>query len=130
MNAPRKVPPALVDWRVLLLAALVASPAAYRATQGLLSMDEVLTRYLLVAVGCVVVSAVVRALWPLLAGEPLEQEAAALLATAQQEAAAAGPAVPADPGGLDLGDALTLSDSDLDLELDGLTSLSAFDDRP
>lgn len=61
--------PALIDVRVLLVAALLVAPAAWQASQGLLSVDQVLTRYLFVALGCTVVLAFVRTVWPVLAGE-------------------------------------------------------------
>lgn len=66
--------PALIDVRVLIAAALLVAPAAWQASQGLLSVDEVLTRYLLVALGCTVLTAVVRAVWPVLAGESTEPQ--------------------------------------------------------
>lgn len=65
-NAP--LTPALIDGRVLLVAALLVTPAAWQASQGLLSVDQVLTRYLLVALGCTAVLALVRSVWPVLAG--------------------------------------------------------------
>lgn len=60
--------PALIDLRVLAVAALVASPAAYRASQGLLTIDQALTRFLLVALACTAVSMLLRTLWPVVAG--------------------------------------------------------------
>lgn len=60
--------PGIIDGKVLVIAALVASPAAYQASQGLLSVDQVLERYLLVALACAATAAVVRALWSVLAG--------------------------------------------------------------
>ncbi|TQK69545.1 hypothetical protein [Nocardioides sp. SLBN-35] len=65
----------MLDLHVFVLAALVASPAGYLAAHGELSLDEALTRLLVVMVGATAAAVVVRALWPLLAGpgpEPLE----------------------------------------------------------
>lgn len=61
--------PALIDVRVLLVAALLVAPAAWQAGQGLLSVDQVLVRYLMVAIGCTLVTAVGRSMWPIIAGE-------------------------------------------------------------
>ncbi|KRB79975.1 hypothetical protein ASE01_00210 [Nocardioides sp. Root190] len=66
---PAPETPALIDVRVLVVAALLVTPAAWQASQGLLSVDQVLTRYLFVALGCTVVLAFVRTVWPVLAGE-------------------------------------------------------------
>lgn len=60
--------PGMVDWRILAIALVVASPALWRLSQGMLSVTDVLVRYLMVAVGCVVVAALVRVVWPVLAG--------------------------------------------------------------
>lgn len=65
---PAPETPALIDARVLLAAAVLVAPAVYRASQGLLTLDQVLTRYLLLALGCTVALSVGRGLWPLLAG--------------------------------------------------------------
>lgn len=65
---PAPETPALIDARVLLAAAVLVAPAVYRASQGLLTLDQVLTRYLFLALGCTVALAVGRGLWPLLAG--------------------------------------------------------------
>ncbi|HWJ11101.1 MAG TPA: hypothetical protein VNS46_17105 [Nocardioides sp.] len=62
--------PALIDLRVLLVAAVVSAPAAYRAGQGLLTPDQALGRFLVVLLGCTVLLVVLRAAWPLVAGEP------------------------------------------------------------
>lgn len=67
-SRPAPETPALIDLRVLFVAALVASPAAYRASQGLLTIDQALTRFLLVALACTAVSTLVRAVWPMVAG--------------------------------------------------------------
>lgn len=68
MSRPQQ-PTGLVDARVLLVALVVCAPAGYQMMHGMLSLSDVLTRYLVVAVGCVAVSAVVRFVWPILAGE-------------------------------------------------------------
>lgn len=74
MARRRAVPltPALIDGRVLAVAALLVAPAAWQASQGLLSVDQVLTRYLLVALGCSLALALVRTVWPVLAGAPAD----------------------------------------------------------
>ena len=64
------VTPALIDLRVLVVAALVSAPAAYRAGQGLLTPDQALVRFAVVLAGCTVLTALLRAAWPLVAGEP------------------------------------------------------------
>lgn len=70
---PAPETPALIDLRVLFVAAVVASPAVYRASQGLLTIDQALTRILLVTLACTAVSMLVQALWPLVAGATPEQ---------------------------------------------------------
>jgi hypothetical protein len=85
---PAPETPALIDVRVLVVAALLVTPAAWQASQGLLSVDQVLTRYLLVALGCTAVLAFVRTVWPVLSGELAEQAAAEEAAARQEEAAA------------------------------------------
>lgn len=85
---PAPETPALIDLRVLLVAALVASPAAYRASQGLLTVDQALTRFLLVVLACTAVSTLVRAVWPMVAGpapEPVPVTADAQAVSPQQE---------------------------------------------
>lgn len=62
--------PALIDLRVLVVAAVVSAPAAYRAGQGLLTPDQALGRFLVVLLGCTALMAVLRTAWPLVAGEP------------------------------------------------------------
>lgn len=62
--------PALIDLRVLLVAAVVSAPAAYRAGQGLLTPDQALVRFAVVLAGCTALMALLRAAWPLVAGEP------------------------------------------------------------
>lgn len=66
---PRTAPKPWIDARVLLVAALIASPAAYRSEQGLLPTTTALDRFLAVAVGCVVLSSLVRLVWPMVIGE-------------------------------------------------------------
>lgn len=61
--------PALLDVRVVLVAAVVASPAAYRASQGLLTPDQAMGRFLVVLLAVAAMTALVRAVWPLVAGE-------------------------------------------------------------
>lgn len=75
----RSVPdtPALLDVRVLVVAAVVSAPAAYRAGQGLLTPDQALGRFLVVLAGCTALLAVLRATWPLVAGETAAPAAAA-----------------------------------------------------
>lgn len=68
MGRPQQSP-GLVDARVLIVALVVCTPAVYRMSEGMLSLTDVLTRYLLVAVGCVAVSALVRFVWPMVSGE-------------------------------------------------------------
>lgn len=69
VRRPRPAPRPFIDARLLLLAALIASPAAYRSTQGLLSPSTALDRFLLIAAGCVALSAVLRTIWPLVIGD-------------------------------------------------------------
>lgn len=64
----------MLDLRVFLLAAIVASPAVFRAADGTLPMDEALTRLLLVMLGATALSLVVKTLWPILAGPLPEPE--------------------------------------------------------
>lgn len=87
VRRPAPLQPSLVDARILVIAAVVGSGAAFRVTQGLLSVDEMLTRYVVVALGCVAASVLVRVLWPVLSGETAQGEIATDLETA---AAAAG----------------------------------------
>jgi hypothetical protein len=61
--------PGLVNGWVLVVAALVASPVWHLLSEGLLSVEEAMTRYLLVALATVAAWAGVRRLWPV-AGEP------------------------------------------------------------
>jgi len=62
----------MLDLRVVLAAAVLASPAVVRAADGTLPMEEALTRVLLVMLGAAVLSLLVRTVWPLLAGPPPE----------------------------------------------------------
>ena len=52
--------PGLVNGPVLVLSALLASPAVVLLAQGLLTVTEMLTRYLVITAGCVTLWAVVR----------------------------------------------------------------------
>lgn len=94
VRVPRLPRAGLVDARLLVVALAVSSPAIYRLAQGMVSVTDVLTRYLLVAVGCVATGALVRWAWPLLSGEkadpvePLREAIAAGLAAAPGEDAA------------------------------------------
>lgn len=93
VQVPRLPRRGLVDARLLVVALAVSSPAIYRLTQGMVSMTEVLTRYLLVAAGCVATGALVRWVWPLLSGERPDR------VDPLQEAIRAGlAALPADRG--------------------------------
>lgn len=119
VRRPGPLPPALVDGRVLVVAALVASPAAYRATQGLLSLTEAMTRYLLIALGCVLVSVVVRALWPVVAGPDRAGAGAA---------GAGAPGASSTPGGhADAGATGVVLDDGADAPFDSLGSLGDLD---
>ena len=78
---------AFADW-ALQVDGLVASPAAYRFSQGLLTVDQALTRFLLVALACTAVSTLVRAVWPMVAGpapEPVPVVAEGAAVSPQQE---------------------------------------------
>lgn len=66
----------MFDLRVCVLAALLASPVAVLAAQGELTLDEALTRLLVVMVGATAAALLVRTLWPLLAGPAPEPTAA------------------------------------------------------
>lgn len=82
----------MLDLRVFVLAALVASPAGYLAVHGELTLDEALTRLLVVMVGATAAAVVVRTLWPLLAGPGPE-----LLEATVEDVPSVGPAPePAD----------------------------------
>lgn len=129
VRVPRLPRQGLVDTRLLLVALAVSSPAIYRLAQGMVSMTEVLTRYLLVALGCVVTGALVRWVWPLLSGErpdpvdPLRDAIEAGLAAPQADRGG-------DPLG-ELGDLGATAPLDLDGGFDPLPDdalTSAFDD--
>ncbi|NYI99808.1 hypothetical protein HNR19_000507 [Nocardioides thalensis] len=117
VRVPRLPRQGLVDTRLLVVALAVSSPAIYRLAQGMVSMTEVLTRYLLVALGCVATGALVRWVWPLLSGDrpdpvdPLRDAIAAGLA-----------APPADRDRLDgmAGDLDATAPLDLDAGFDPL----------
>lgn len=95
----RSVPatPALIDVRVLVVAAIVSAPAAYRAGQGLLTPDQALGRFLVVLAGCTALMVVLRAAWPLVAGETAGPAAPAVEAS-ELGAADADPEVSPPPG--------------------------------
>lgn len=112
----------MIDARLLAVAALVASPAAYRSAQGLLSPGEAMTRYLLVAFGCVLVSVLVRAVWPLVSGPDTAAAAEAALRAAEADSQPDGRDSQAGFG--DLGDLGAAGDDDLE----GFGGFSAFDD--
>ena len=73
MSRPARRPsprtPVLLDVRILVVAALVSAPAAYRASQGLLTPDEAVSRFLVVLVGCAALAMLLRVVWPMVAGE-------------------------------------------------------------
>lgn len=128
-RVPRLPRHGLVDTRLLVVALAVSSPAVFRLAQGMVSITEVLTRYLLVALGCVATGAAVRWVWPLLSGEqpdPVEPLRGAI---------EAGLAAPPPQTGLDdavlgeldgLGDLTATAPLDLDGGFDPLPD--AFDD--
>ncbi len=112
----------MFDLRIFLLAALIASPAAFRAAEGQLSLDEALTRLLIVMVGATLAGLLVRTLWPLLSGtttgEALDANAESLLAG---DLDASGTFDVSSPfGGFDSGEAGHADD--------GLGDLLSFDD--
>lgn len=122
VRVPRLPRTGLIDARLLVIALAVSSPAIFRLTQGMVSVTEVLTRYLVVAVGCVGTGAVVRWVWPLLSGErpdpvdPLREAIAAGLASAPSSTA---------PGDDPLGELGDLgSTAPLDLDGGGLDAFS------
>lgn len=65
---PGQVPPGLVDVWLLIAALVVCVPAGFRLAEGMVSLTDLLTRYLVVAVGCVALAAAVRWVWPMLSG--------------------------------------------------------------
>lgn len=70
--------PGLVNGPVLVLSALLASPAYLRLAEGLLTVTEVLTRYLLITAGCIAAWGVARMLLPALLNRPEPEEADAI----------------------------------------------------
>lgn len=68
IRVPRPAPTPWIDTRALVVAALIASPALYRSQQGLLSGSATVERFGLIAGGCLLLSVVVRTLWPILIG--------------------------------------------------------------
>ncbi|WGX97827.1 hypothetical protein [Nocardioides sp. L-11A] len=88
----------MFDLRVCVLAALLASPVAVLAAQGELTLDEALTRLLVVMVGATAAALLVRTLWPLLAGPAPEPTAVVapdpVRTESDPQATAGGPDVP------------------------------------
>jgi hypothetical protein len=82
VRSPRPAPQPILDARLLMLAAVIASPAVYRSTQGLLSPTAAFERFGIIAVGCVVLSGVVRTLWAMVRGESAPAELRALVGAA------------------------------------------------
>ncbi len=116
--------PGVLDLRVILVAAVVASPAVLRAAQGLLTVNEALIRVAMVVVGCLAVAAVVRSLWPLLAGVAAAESATASLPDPAS--------VPPDQGvdtGLDTG-LDSAFDSAFDVGVEDLAEPAGFDALP
>lgn len=82
MSAPAATPrtparvrahrPSIIDAKVLVIAAIVASPVGFRVSQGLLSVTDALIRYLLVVIACAAVGVLIRSLMP----EPVRAEPA------------------------------------------------------
>lgn len=71
VRAPR---PGLVHGWMLVTAGLLASPALWLLGEGLVTTTDALMRYLIVLAACVAVSLGVRAVWPVLSGEPAKNE--------------------------------------------------------
>ena len=77
-RSPRPAPTPWIDIRALIVAVLIASPALYRSQQGLLSSSATLERFGMIAGGCLLLSIVVRTLWPIVIGsEPTRSAPAA-----------------------------------------------------
>ncbi|GAA3801574.1 hypothetical protein [Nocardioides panacisoli] len=93
---PGQVPPGLVDVWLLLAALVVCVPAGFRLAEGMVSLTDLLTRYLVVAVGCVALAAAVRWVWPILSGEAPPAPTRALPATPAPAASAREEADPVD----------------------------------
>ncbi|MEQ6901654.1 hypothetical protein [Nocardioides sp. YIM 152588] len=67
--SPVRVPGrGVVEGWTLLAAAVMASPAGWQLSRGMLSLTDALIRYLIVLAGCCAVTLAVRGAWPLLAG--------------------------------------------------------------
>lgn len=130
VRVPRLPRQGIVDTRLLVVALAVSSPAVYRLAQGMVSVTDVLSRYLLVALGCVATGALVRWVWPILSGEQADP------VDPLRDAIQAGLAVPprTDPGDDalgELGDLGVTAPLDLDGGFDPLpddTLLGGFDD--
>jgi hypothetical protein len=102
----------VVDARLLLLAAALAAPAAYRASEGLIPFDDAVDRFLLIAAGCFAVSALLRTVWPFLVGD--EQAPPDPGGTPVPTAAAPGTAPQDGAPPPALGNGLDLLEDDLD----------------
>ncbi|GAA3531098.1 hypothetical protein [Nocardioides daeguensis] len=115
----------LLDLRVFVLAALVASPAGFLLAQGELTLDEALTRLLVVMVGATAAAMAARTLWPLLAGTTPELRDAVPDDVARDDLAFDGPAFdgPAFDG---LADPSALPEAELVDDLFGFEDLGSF----
>lgn len=82
VRVTRPTPTPWIDSKALLIAALIASPALYRAQQGLLSGTAVIERFGMIAAGSLALSIVVRTLWPILIGSDSPKPPAAAPAVA------------------------------------------------
>ncbi|MCL2541359.1 MAG: hypothetical protein FWE71_02740 [Nocardioidaceae bacterium] len=65
---PRTAPKPWIDARLLLVAAVMSSPAAYRASEGLLPASTALDRFGVITVGCIGLSVLVRVFGPMMIG--------------------------------------------------------------
>lgn len=80
----------VVDGWVLLAAVLISAPAGYRLSQGLVSVTDVLVRFLLVTTGCALAFVLVRHAWAAIVGAPAEADPAPVDAGASAGGAADG----------------------------------------
>lgn len=115
VRRPRPAPRPFIDARLLLLAAVIASPAAYRSSQGLLSPSAALDRFLLIAAGCLVLSAVLRMVWPLVVGESTPRASTPSTPSGSSTASASSASPALEPTLVDDGTALPPVGSGLDL---------------
>lgn len=117
MSAPRPDLPGLVNGPVLLVAALLASPAFVLLARGLLSPTEVLTRYLIITGGCIALWGLARlGLRAVIASPPPP--------TSRPEAAAAISGVVVDRDGTRVVDPEPIDPESLDLPPEQLIPLS------